>query len=210
MSFVLLSFTLDHAKEWERAYKMSDIYIDYIYNNSLGNCWEIKERDGYGELVDKQIYDSEYSAFDAFYDYEANCCPDFDGIEFFIASEEAKSADPEFARYISFVARYGYKPIYAVEYLSMHTAIHHLLTYENEQLADVAYDVLSQSDDPDYDGDFYDLYQPQFDEAINDIEIDYHCVEWDDEHNVWGYNDGSLAFDLIIVNAGHVVPRIYV
>ena len=189
---------------------MSDIYIDYIYNNSLGNCWEIKERDDYGELVDKEIYDSEYSAFDALANYEANCCPNYEGISMFVISEAAKSADPEFARYAPFLFRYGYYPTYAVEYLSMHTAIHHLLAYDNEARADEAYEALSQSDDPDFDGEFNDLYQPVLEDALYDIEIDYHCVEWDDATNTWGYNDGTLDFDIVVVNAGHVVPRIYV
>ena len=90
---------------------------------------------------------------------------------------------------------------HAVEYRSMHTALHHLLVFADGQQADAAFEALESEDEG--------RVQDAFAGAVDDFEIDYRQVEFDSDIRNWHWNDPFSGDVYIVENAAHRVPDVW-
>lgn len=82
----------------------------------------------------------------------------------------------------------------AIQYRSMHTAIHHLILFENKSNAWNAFRMLQQLIKCRNDDEYYSLIDNIFEKSINDIEVDFRTIRNNPQYEI--VND--IVYDLYI------------
>lgn len=168
------------------------VSISEQHNNSLGTCWLCKFEDDFsGELLDKCLYQrSDYSANEAFIAFMKDYVRDDD-----IYVEDIYIFDAAKEDYDLVAFAQKYKAKYGIEYRNMHTAIHHLLVFEDEQVARYQACQIEKADCSE------EVVDNALRLATDDFEIDFRDIENYVLENgeVWRYYDDD-AYGIFIIN----------
>ena len=168
-------------------------------NNSLGACWLCKFEDDFsGELLDKCLYPkSDGSAYNALMSFFADYVKDDEIYVTGIYVLDDARDDMELMAFAQ-----TYKSRFGVEYRDMHTALHHILAYDNEEDAHAAAILLEEN------GDDPAAVDEAMRKATDNYEINFRDVEDYILENgeAWRYWEDD-QYGILIVNFN--IPDIY-